>query len=280
MLEKARGLVVDEVVLDLEDAVPAAEKTPTTRARLVAALREDWRAGTLAVRVNSVVSPWFEDDIVQLLGGARERLHAIVVPKVESAETVRAVDRRLGGLEEKYSLPPVEIEAQIETALGLTQVEQIAAAAPRLAALVFGAGDYAASIGVPQPIIGAANPGYPGDQWHYARARIAVAAHAHGLSPIDTPYAAFQDRDGLMETARHARALGFVGKWVIHPDQIGDTTRVFTPSDIEIAEARRILELTAAAAAKGRGAVANGGAMIDEASRRAALAVLARAEEE
>ena len=169
------------------------------------------------------------------------------------------------------------VEVQIETALGLTRVEEIAAASPRIEALVFGPGDYAASLGVSQAQIGGIDPAYPGDQWHYARSRIAVAAHANGLDPIDGPFAAFRDEAGLVETARRARLLGFTGKWVIHPGQIEACNREFSPSQDEVTAAHRLLAALDKAAREGRGAAELDGAMIDEASRRLAEAVIARA---
>jgi citrate lyase subunit beta/citryl-CoA lyase len=134
------------------------------------------------------------------------------------------------------------IEAQIETAFGLTQVEAIASASPRLEALIVGAGDYSASLGIPQSEIGAVERDYPGDQWHYPRSRIAVAAHANGLDAIDAPYAAFHDETALIETARRARLLGFTGKWGIHPMQIGPCNEAFSTSPDEVVAARRLLD--------------------------------------
>jgi len=274
MLEKAARLEVDEVVIDLEDAVPAAQKTDATRRQVAEALRRtDWRAGIKAVRVNAPDTEWFHDDLRSLAESAGDCVDAVVIPKVESAATVVAVDALLS----KLGLAHVALEVQIESAAGLVQVEAIAAASPRLAALVFGPGDYAASLGIPQEVLGGFDPAYPGDQWHYPRARIAVAAHAHGLQAIDGPYADFRDPEGLLETVRRARVVGFTGKWVIHPDQIEPCMDAFTPSLAELADAAKVIAALDEAALHARGAVEVDGRMVDEASRRHAAALLARA---
>lgn len=274
MLEKAPSLDVDEVIIDLEDAVPAALKTDVTRERLVDALsRLDWRARTRAVRVNAPQTEWFADDLRSLAASANDCVDVIVVPKVESAETVVAVDALLSQL----GLAHVALEVQIESALGLLHVEAIAASSPRLEALVFGPGDYAASLGIPQAVLGGFDLEYPGDQWHYPRSRIAAAAHAYGLEAVDGPYGDFHDVDGLLETARRARAVGFAGKWVIHPDQVGPCMRAFAPSVEEIERATKVIAALDDGARRGRGAVQVDGQMIDAASRRDADAVLARA---
>lgn len=278
MLTKARAVTADEVVIDLEDAVEPEAKNDRTRRRVAEALvGHEWRTPTVAVRVNGVGTDWFRDDIVQIVRRAGHRLDAVVVPKVETAETIVSVGALLAELEHELGLGTISIEAQIETAAGLAEVEHIAASSPRLAALIFGAGDYAASLGLPYAQIGAIDPSYPGDQWHYPRSRIAVAAHAHGLDPIDSPFAAFRNEEGLLEAARLARLVGFVGKWVIHPDQIEPCNRAFSASAEELAAARRVLDALDEAARAGRGAAQLDGAMIDEASRRFAEAVISRA---
>jgi citrate lyase subunit beta / citryl-CoA lyase len=273
MLEKARGLAADQVVLDLEDAVVPADKNDATRRLVADSLRRDWISPTTAVRVNAVGTDWFEDDIRRLIEWAGDRIQVIVLPKVESAGQIGVID----GLLDELGAQSIALEAQIETALGLTRVEEIAASSSkRLEALVFGAGDYAASLGIPQETIGGIDERYPGDQWHYPRSRIAVAAHANGLDAIDSPFASFRDEPGLCETARRARLLGFSGKWVIHPDQIEPVNRVFSPTSEEVEAARRLLAALDHAAGEGRGAAEHDGAMVDEASRRLAEAVVAR----
>jgi citrate lyase subunit beta / citryl-CoA lyase len=274
MLEKARSLDVDEVVIDLEDSVPPEQKTDRTRRLVADALREDWRTGLRAVRVNAPETPWFHDDLRSLSAWAGHRIGAVVVPKVESAETVVAVD----GLLSELGLAHVALEVQIESAQGLLRVEEIAAASPRLEALVFGPGDYAASLGIPQEVLGGFDPDYPGDQWHYARSRIAVAAHANGLQAVDGPYGDYRDRSGLLESARRARVVGFTGKWVIHPFQVEPCMHAFAPTAGEVEAATRVIAALDAAARDGRGAAEVDGRMVDEASRRHAAALLSRAD--
>ena len=247
MIEKAALLPADEVVVDLEDGV-AADAKVEARTNLPAAGAE----GTLAVRINGLASPWWHDDLAAV---AELRPDVVVVPKVESAGDVAAVAALLPD--------GVGLEVQIETARGLVEVERIAAAGHPLEALVFGPGDFAASLGVPVLTIGAGS-------WEYALARIAVAARAYGLQAVDGPYADLNDLDGLRAAARSALALGFDGKWVVHPDQIGPVNEVFTPSQEEVERARQIL-------AAADGVVRLDGKMVDAASKRMAETLLARA---
>jgi citrate lyase subunit beta / citryl-CoA lyase len=245
MLAKAANLPADEIVVDLEDGIAVADKE-TARANL-AALRA---RGTIAVRINGVRTPWWRDDIA-----AATHADVIVVPKVESPEEVKAVAELLP--------EHVGLEVQIETARGLVEVERIAAVGGPLEALVFGPGDFAASLGVPVLTIGAGAS-------EYALGRIAVAAHAFGLQPVDGPYAVLADIEGLRAGAQRAHAHGYDGKWIIHPDQIGPVNDVFTPSPQEVERARQIV-----AAADGASSVS--GEMVDAATKRLAEAVLARA---
>jgi citrate lyase subunit beta/citryl-CoA lyase len=251
MLAKAASLPADEIVLDLEDGVAPEQKTDATRELLVGAVRAGTR-GTTAVRINGVGTPWWRDDLAAV---AESRPDVVVIPKVESEDDVAVV----AGL-----LPAgTGLEAQIETARGLVEVERIAAAGHGLEALVFGPGDFAASIGVPVLTIGEGS-------WDYALARIAVAARAFGLQAVDGPYAAIGDLDGLRASARLALGHGLDGKWVVHPDQIEPVNEVFTPSPEEVERALRIL-------AAGEGATLVDGAMVDKASHRLAEALVARA---
>jgi citrate lyase subunit beta/citryl-CoA lyase len=247
MLAKAADLPTDEVVVDLEDGV-APEAKAVARARLGDAAAR----GTLAVRINGVGTPWWREDIDAV---ADRRPDVVVVPKAGSVDDVRRVAELLP--------EGIGLEVQVETALGLVQVERIAAAGGPLEALVFGPGDFAASIGVPVLTIGAGT-------FDYAMARISVAAHAHGLQAVDGPYANLADIAGLVASAKRALALGFDGKWVVHPDQIEPVNAAFTPSVEELERARRIL-----AAADGASLVE--GEMVDVATKRLAAAVLARA---
>jgi citrate lyase subunit beta/citryl-CoA lyase len=246
MLARAATLPADEVIVDLEDGVAPPDKE-SARERLA-----DARArGTRTIRINGLSTPWWRDDLAAALAA---RPDAIVVPKVESAADVTVVAELLPA--------GVGLEAQIETARALVEVERIAALGPPLEVLVFGPGDFGASLGVPVLTIGAGS-------WDYALARISVAAHAFGLAPVDGPYADLADLDGLRTSARRALEHGFAGKWVVHPDQIEPVNDVFTPSPEEAERARRIL-------AAEEGAVLVDGEMVDAASKRLAEAVLAR----
>jgi citrate lyase subunit beta/citryl-CoA lyase len=279
MLAKAAGLPADQVFLDLEDAVAPDLKNDDTRGLIVKALREqEWVARTRAVRVNAVGTPWCLDDILTVVGGAGSALDCIMVPKVESAAQVHFVTQLLDQLELKHGLDRrIGLEIQIESPRGLLEIERIAQASPRIETLIFGPGDYAASVGVPQLTVGAIEAGYPGDQWHYVLSRIVTTAHAFGLQAIDGPYAAIRDLDGYREVAQRSRLLGFDGKWALHPDQIEICNTVYSPSAEEYARAERILDAYATATeSDGLGAVMFEGEMIDEASRKMAIAVAAR----
>lgn len=249
MLAKAAELPADEVVVDLEDGVAPADKV-AARGRLGEAAAR----GTLAVRINGIETEWWRDDVAAV---ADRRPDVVVLPKTSSADDVLRVAEQLPA--------GVGLEVQIETARGLVEVERIAAAGAPLEALVFGPGDFAASMGVPVLTIGAGT-------WDYALARIAVAAHAYGLQAVDGPYADLRDLDGLRRAAAAALAHGFDGKWVLHPDQIEPVNGVFTPEPEAVERARRIL-----AAADGVTVV--DGEMVDDATKRMAAAVLARAGE-
>ena len=248
MLERAATLEVDEVVVDLEDSVAAADK-PAAREQLGSARARH----TLAVRINGVGTLWWRDDLDAVRALAPD---VVVVPKVESADAVRAVAEQLP--------PGIGIEAQVETARGLVEVERIAAVGPPLEALVFGPGDFAASIGVPVLTIGAG----PSE---YALARIVVAARAFGLQAVDGPFAVLDDAEALRASAARAVAHGYDGKWVIHPSQVDVVTEAFTASEEELDRARRIL-----AAADGASAV--DGEMVDAATKLLAEGVIARGE--
>ncbi len=248
MLAKAAGLPADEIVVDLEDGCPVAEKD-AARERLGDAAA----AGTLAVRINGVRTPWWARDLEAVVRA--ERVEVVVLPKAESPDDVLAVAERLPA--------HIGLEVQIETARGLVECERIAAASERLEALVFGPGDFAASLGVPVLTIGDGS-------LDYALARISVAAHAFGLQAVDGPHAALGERDTLTRSAERALAHGFDGKWVVHPDQIGPVNAVFTPSAEELDRARRIL-------AAPDGASLVDGEMVDDATKRLAASVVARA---
>jgi citrate lyase subunit beta/citryl-CoA lyase len=279
MLAKAATLAADEVFIDLEDAVTPLEKNDATRQQVVDALCGlAWRAGTRAVRVNDVSTRWCFRDIAYIVERAGERLDCIILPKVESAGDVHFADRLLSQLELELDLRRrIGLEVQIESPRGLVNIESIAAASDRVESLIFGPGDFAASAGMPQLSVGAAEPEYGGDQWHYVLSRILTTARAFGLQAIDGPYAQIRDPEGFRVVARRSQLLGFDGKWALHPDQIALCNEIFSPAIAEYERAERILEAYAKAIGEdGRGAVVFEGEMIDEASRKMAEQVAAR----
>jgi citrate lyase subunit beta/citryl-CoA lyase len=279
-ITKAIGSDADLVMLDLEDSV-APDLRRDARQLVVSALRNnDWGRKLRAVRVNATSSHWFYDDLITVVEAAGDMLDVVILPKVSVPGDVYMLDMLLTQIETKQRFTrPIAIEAQIETAVGMLHVEQIATASRRLAALIFGPGDYAASLGIPLLDIGGEIPDYPGHIWHAALNRMVVAAKAAGLMAIDGPFGAYTDQAGLERSAMLSRSLGCDGKWAIHPNQIHPINTMFTPSDTAIAQAQAILDrYTAALDNEGRGAVTLSGGMIDAASLRMAEQVLAKAQ--
>lgn len=278
----AAGSTPDEVILDLEDSVAPAAKDQA-RVLVAAALDDRWRGPgerLIAVRINGATSPWAYRDVIEIVERSGARLDAIVLPKVSGPDQIVWLDLLLSQVERAAELTPggIAIEAQIEDAAGLAAVDQIAVASPRLAALVFGPADFMASLGMRSLSIGSQPEGYSGgDAFHYAHLRILVAARAAGLQAIDGPYAAIGDVAGLSSAATSVAALGYDGKWVVHPDQIGPVNAAFSPSQDDYERAERILEqYEHATSVHERGAVMLDGEMIDEATRKLALAAAAR----
>jgi citrate lyase subunit beta / citryl-CoA lyase len=279
MLAKAAGLPADQVFLDLEDAVAPLEKNDATRQLIVDALNDqDWVARTKVVRVNDVGTRWCFRDIAYVVEGAGAVLDCIMLPKAETPGDVQFVDRLLSQLEAELGLTRrIGIEVQIESPLGLVNIEQIARASDRIETLIFGPGDFAASVGMPQLTVGAAEPDYGSDQWHYVLWRILTTARAFGLQAIDGPYAQIRDPEGFRMIARRSQLLGFDGKWALHPDQIALCNEIYAPTPAEYERAVRILDAYELATAGDRlGAVMFEGEMIDEASRKMAQQVVAR----
>ena len=284
LFAKAARSAADVVFLDLEDAVAPGDKT-SARKNAVEALNDiDWAAvgKTVSVRVNGADTEWMYRDLVDLVEKAGSRIDLIMLPKVNRAEDVIAVDMWLAQIERAKKIEkPIGLELLIETAQGLANVEAIAAACPRVEALVFGVGDFAASTGMRTTNIGGLSAQYAidgrqADIWHYALARIVVAARAAGKRPIDGPYADFNDPIGMKESALRAAALGCEGKMVIHPSQIATVNDVFTPDPMEVERARAILLAMDAAADEGQGAATFEGRLIDIASIRQARAIVAK----
>ena len=275
---KAASSTADLVFLDLEDSV-APDQRAEARQQIIAALpQHDWGIKLRGVRVNATSTHWFYDDLITVVEGVGAHIDVIILPKVNVPGDVYMLDTLLTQIETKQGLRrQIMIEAQIETALGMVHVEQIATASRRLAALIFGPGDFAASVGMPVLDIGATVPDYPGHIWQAALSRMVVAAKGAGLEAIDGPYGAYQDAAGLQSSAKLAWALGCDGKWAIHPSQIEPINAVFTPTEAELARAQQIVQRYAAARnAEGHGAVALGGELIDAASLRMAERVLAK----
>jgi len=280
-LEKAQGLPADQVFLDLEDACAPLVKE-SARHAIVDALNDgDWGGKTRAVRVNDWTTHWTYRDVITVVEGAGDSLDCVMLPKVAGAADVQALDLLLTQIEKAMGLDVgrIGIEAQIESAVGLVNVEAIAASSPRLETIVFGPADFMASIGMRSLVVGEQPPGYPADAYHYILMRILVAARAQNLQPIDGPYLQVRNADGFRAAARRAAALGFDGKWVLHPDQIAAANEIFSPSQEDYDHAELILDAydwSISAEGGGRGAAMLGDEMIDEASRKMALVVAAK----
>ncbi|MFF3665279.1 HpcH/HpaI aldolase/citrate lyase family protein [Microtetraspora malaysiensis] len=278
-IEKAQGLAADEVFLDLEDAVAPAAKEQA-RENAVAALRDgDWSGKTIVVRINDVTTQWAYRDVVDIVEGAGDRLDCLLLPKVEDASHVVWLDMLLTQIEKALGLTRrIGIEAQIESARGLVNVDAIAASSDRLETLVFGPADFMASIGMKTLVVGEQPPGYgEGDAYHYILMRILMAARANDLQAIDGPYLQIKDVDGFRRVARRAAALGFDGKWVLHPSQVEAGNEVFSPSQEDYEHAELILDAYEYyTTVERRGAAMLGNEMIDEASRKMALVVAAK----
>ena len=281
LFEKAAASRADYVFLDLEDAVAPDEKEAARRNVIEALGDVDWRGSskTISVRVNGLDTHYMYRDLIDVVEQAGAHLDTILVPKVGVPGDVYTVDALLTQLEQAMGLSHrIGVEALIETALGMANVEAVAASSQRLEALHFGVADYAASCRARTTSIGGLNPDYPGDQWHSALSRMLVACRANGLRAIDGPFGDFGDPDGFIAGARRAAALGYEGKWAIHPSQIDLANDVFTPPEAEVDQARQVLAALEEAAAAGRGAAQLDGRMIDAASARMALNVVETAE--
>jgi citrate lyase subunit beta / citryl-CoA lyase len=280
MLGKAQGLPADMVFLDLEDSVAPLEKE-AARDNAVKAINEgDWGDKVLCVRVNAWDTKWTYRDVIYVVENASERLDEIMLPKVQTAAEVQALDMLLTQIELTTGRQAtVGIEAQIETTRGLINVEEICAASPRLETIIFGPADFAASMEMPVLTGGVQIPEYPGDHFHYVFSKILMAGRANGLQVIDGPYLRIRDTDGFRDFARRTRILGYDGKWVLHPDQVTVCNEVFTPTQEQFDRACDILDAYRKATEGDRlGAVMFGDEMIDEASRKMATKFVVRGE--
>jgi malyl-CoA/(S)-citramalyl-CoA lyase len=290
---KAAASAADSLFLDLEDAVAPAQKD-VARAQAIQALNGvDWGRKTVAVRVNGLDTPWALQDIADVARHA-PRLDLILLPKAGSAFDVRFVDQILTLIERETGRSKrVGIEVLIETAKGVANVEEIAQSSERLEAMIFGVGDYTVDMRTYDHVFGRPSERYAvltdadaagqrqrhwNDQWHFAMARIATACRAWGLRPIDGPFTDFGDSEGYRACALRAKALGFEGKWAIHPTQIALANEAFSPSGQELAWAADIKALLERTTRDGQGAVGDKGVLIDMAHLKLADSLLQRQE--
>ena len=281
MLAKAPGIPADMVFLDLEDSLAPLEKE-SARAKAVDAVKnQDWGEKTLCVRINSWDTKWTYGDVIEVVGNAGERLEEVMLPKVQSAAEVVGLDLLLTQVEANTGLPlgHIGIEAQIETARGLINVEEICAASPRLETIILGPVDMSASMEMPSLSGGLQIPEYPGDYFHYVFLKILMAGRANGLQVIDGPYVRVRDPEGFRDFCVRTMILGYDGKWALHPDQVSILNQVFSPSQEQFDRACAVLDAYQQATQEDRrGAVMFGDEMIDEASRKVAVKVVARGE--
>jgi citrate lyase beta subunit len=271
MVKSALSSGADSFFLDLEDAV-APDSKSVARENVTRAIKQlDWGDRPISYRINSLETPYFYRDVIEVVEEVGERLDLILVPKVERSKDLHTLDLLLKSVEMSAGLEPgkVKLEAQIETARGLVNVDAIACATDRLEALVLGPGDYAASVGMPQTSIGTMDEwdeAYPGHRLGYAMQRIIVAARAAGLRAVDGPVADYGDEEGLRKSCLRARSLGFDGKWCIHPSQVEIVNELFSPTERELEWARRVISAYEEANAAGSGSISIDGQMIDAAS--------------
>jgi len=282
MIDKARGLPADQVFLDLEDACAPLAK-PDARKTIVASLNEGgWGDKIRVVRVNDWTTHWTYRDVVEVVEGAGPNLDAIMLPKVQTAEQVVTLDTLLTQIEKTmgFEVGGIGIEAQIENARGLINVDAIAQASPRVETIIFGPADFMASINMKSLVVGEQPPGYDvGDAYHYILMRILMAARANDKQAIDGPYLQIRDVDGFRRVSGRSAALGYDGKWCLHPGQIDACNEVYAPRQEDYDHAELILdayEWFTSAAGGARGAAMLGNEMIDEASRKMALVIAAK----
>ncbi len=278
MMNKAAGLTLDHVFLDLEDAV-APNAKPGARGMIVDALNNlEWQPRTVCVRINDVETEWCHDDIIEVVTGAGARLDTIMLTKAKSAADVMFVHLMLDQLEKKLKLTNrIGIECLIEEVEGMMNVEEIAACSDRLECLIFGMGDYSASQQIQIGSVGSSGS-YPPDLWHYPRYKMTIACRANGIDPVDGPYANFRNPEGYTREAERANTLGMVGKWAIHPSQIELADQVFTPDPEALETARRQKSAYAEALEQGLGAINVDGVMVDAASIRIVQNLIDRAD--
>jgi citrate lyase subunit beta/citryl-CoA lyase len=272
MLSKAPDLPADQVFMDLEDSVAPLAKEEARGLVIDALKNNDWADKTVVVRINSIDTQWAADDLKTIVEDAGGYIDCVMIPKVQHADEVMFVDYMLRMIETNTGLEKrIGIEIQIETATGLKNINEIAHASDRAETLIFGPADMSASLGLPTVTAGLPMPGYPGDHWHWVLETILVAARDAGLQAIDGPYLLIKDLDGFREMSMRSRALGYDGKWALHPGQVDVLNEVFTPTQEEYDKAEALLEAYQhATEVERKGAVMFGNEMIDEASRKMA----------
>ena len=273
MFDKALNSDADYIFLDLEDAVSPNDKV-VARENTIKALKEiNWRekGKTISVRINGLDTHYMYRDIIDIVEQVGDKVDTILIPKAGTASDVYMVDCLLTQIEESKKIKnKIGLECLIETALGMSNIKEIANSSERLEALHFGVADYAASLRARTVVIGGLNPDYPGDQWHHGLSQMVMTCRAYGLRAIDGPFGDFNDPDGYILSAKRAAAIGIEGKWAIHPSQIELANQVFTPPEAEVKKAKRIIDELDKAAKEGKGAAQLDGRMIDAASARMA----------
>ena len=273
MFEKALNSNADYIFLDLEDAVSPNDKL-SARKNIIKALNEiNWRekGKTISVRINSLDTHYMYRDVIDIMEQVGDKIDTILIPKVGTDSDVYTVDCLLTQIEnQKKFKNKVGLECLIETALGMSNIKEIAKSSNRLEALHFGVADYAASLRARTVVIGGLNPDYPGDQWHHGLSQLVMTCRAYGLRAIDGPFGDFKDPDAYIASAKRAAAIGIEGKWAIHPSQIDLANKVFSPPAAEVNRAKKIIEELDKAAKEGKGAAQLDGRMIDAASARMA----------
>lgn len=278
-LEKAQGLESDQVFLDIEDSVAPIAKADARRNIVEVLNTGDWGSRVRTVRVNDWTTQWTYRDVVDVVEGAGANLDCLMLPKVQTADQVRFLDTLLTQIETVmgYEVGRIGIEAQIENAIGLINVDEIATASPRVETIIFGPADFMASINMKSLVVGEQPPGYDvGDAYHYILMKLLMAARAHDLQVIDGPYLQIKDLEGFRRVAGRSAALGFDGKWTLHPSQIEAANEVYAPVQGDYDHAENILdayEWHTSEQGGATGAVMLGDEMIDEASRKMALVI-------
>jgi len=285
---KMAASAADVINLDLEDSVAPSDKDSARKLAIEAIGDIDWGNKTLSVRINGLDTPYWYRDVVDLLEQGSERLDQIMIPKVGCAEDLYAVDALVTAIEAaKGRTKKIAFEVIIESAAGISHVEEIAAATPRLEAMSLGAADFAASMGMQTTGIGGTQANYYmahegqkywSDPWHWAQANIVAACRTHGVLPVDGPFGDFSDDDGFRAQALRSATLGMVGKWAIHPKQVALANEVFTPSKEAVTEAREILAAMEEAKANGEGATVYKGRLVDIASIKQAEVIVRQSE--